>query len=144
MRKSPLLRWANLFLRVLFFVIMSGLLLISAGLGVAGIIDADQPTYWGEFTEESCVEGGRFGCRSIGTWVSDDGTIRLEGVYLDGKPDSGGTVSAQYQPAGVLNDADNNIVRASTGVALEPVLPWILAALAASFLFLYGRKWRGT
>ncbi|MCU1439048.1 MAG: hypothetical protein JWP85_45 [Rhodoglobus sp.] len=129
---------------MLFFVVMGGVALIGVGIGIAGIIDANQPTYWGTFTEESCVEGGRFGCRSVGTWVSDDGTIRLEDVYLDGKPDSDGTVDARYQPSGVDNDADDNIVHTFTGVALEPLVPWILTALAAGSIFWYGRKWRGT
>lgn len=80
------------------------------------------PVIWGTFTEHRCEEA-RYGCRSVGTWHSDDRSIRLENVYLDGQPTDNGTVRASYQPTGVANDADNNIVHTAVGHALSPFLP---------------------
>lgn len=111
---------------------------------VAGILDATEPRYWGTFTEESCTELTRHACRSVGTWVSDDGSIRLEGVYLDGVPGDDGTVSAQYQPTGIDNDADDNIVHTSFGVSIEPFAGPGLVAFAGGLSFVQWRKWRGT
>ena len=114
-------------------------------VGVAVALDADEPRHWGTFTEESCAGGGiRHRCQSIGTWLSDDGEIRLTGVALDGTPGSDGMARAQYQPTGVLNDADSNIVHSSTGAMLEPVAPWILVALGGGTAVMQLRKWRGT
>lgn len=135
---------ARLLGRVLFFVLMGVAVVMGIYIGIAGLVDASEPTYWGTFTQKSCVEGGRYGCRSVGTWVSDDGSIRLKNVYLDGKPGGDGTVNAQYQPKGVNNDADANIVHTSTGVALKPIVPWALIGMGLGFSAWYWRKWRGT
>lgn len=113
-------------------------------LGFAGILDSGEPVYWGTFTEERCVEGGRYGCRSVGTWVSDDGTFGLKNVYLDGKPNADGTTDASYQPTGIQNDADNNIVHSPTGTWLEPVVPWMLVLIGVGLSALQWWRWRGT
>lgn len=113
-------------------------------LGVAGILDSREPVYWGTFTEERCVEGGRRGCQSVGMWVSDDGTIRVVDVQLDGGVDADGTADASYQPTGIHNDADNNVVHTPMSTFLEPVVPWILVLGGAGASALYWRRWRGT
>lgn len=133
-------RWG----RVLFFVVSGGLIVAGVLLGVAGILDSREPAYWGTFTEESCVDAGRRGCRSLGTWVSDDRSIRLEEVYLDGSPNSDGSVEAQYRPTGIINGADNNIVHTETGVALAPILPWVIVAMGVGYSIRQWFKWRGT
>ncbi|WP_435743615.1 hypothetical protein [Microbacterium sp. PMB16] len=129
---------------MLFFVVMGAVAVAGLYYVVAGIIDANEPRYWGTFTEEFCEERPRRGCQSVGTWVSDDGSIRLEGVSLDGVPGDDGTVAAQYQPAGVANDADTNIVHTSFGVSVEPFVTVGLVVLAGGVAFMQWRKWRGT
>lgn len=112
--------------------------------GIAGILDSSEPVHWGTFTEERCVDGGRYGCRSVGTWVSDDGSIRLEDVYLDGRPNADGTIDASYQPTGIRNDADANIVHSPVGASLEPFVSLMLVAIGIGFSVLQWRRWRGT
>ena len=123
---------------------MGMMVVLGVFIGVTGVLDADEPTYWGTFTEERCERGNRYGCRSVGTWVSDDGSIRLENVYLDGRPASDGTTDASYQPTGLRNDADNNIVHGPFGHALEPLVPWMLVGLGVFMSTVQWRRWRRT
>lgn len=127
----------------IFYAVMAVVFVVSVGLGVAGVKDmADQqPVLWGTFTEEDCLPNIH-GCRSIGRWVSDDGTIVKEQIYLDGSPGKDGTVRASYQPAGLNNDSDNNIVhvRWTTGAGIW--MPWVLAAFSLGSVVYYNRQWR--
>lgn len=111
-------------------------------LGVADLLDADEPVFWGTFSEEDCVGGGRMGCQSVGTWVSDDGSIRKTGVALDGRPDSDGSVRATYRPTGVINDEENNIVHVGGADGLYSAMLWVAAAGAGAGLALYIADWR--
>lgn len=128
--------------RVLFFALWAVVIAAGATLGIIGVLDADEPVRWGTFTEERCEQGGRYGCRSIGTWVSDDGSIRLDDVYLDGTPTTDGTAAASYQPTGIVNDADNNIVHTRVGTSLEPFVPWMLVAFGVATAASQWREWR--
>lgn len=127
--------------RVAFLALTAVFTTLAAFLGIAQLVDAGEPVHWGTFTEERCEEGGRFGCQSIGTWVSEDGRLRLEDVYLDGRPSSDGTVAASYQPTGILNDASRNIVHAPVGAALEPLVPWMMVAFGVG-VFVSWTLWR--
>ncbi len=113
--------------RIAFYALASLLLCILAGLGVTGAIDSTQPVRWGTFTEESCESRARGGCRSLGTWVSDDGTITRREVYLDGRTEPGGIVRAGYRPAGII-DHDNDIVHTEVGIGGGVWMPWVFAA----------------
>jgi hypothetical protein len=130
--------------RVLFFVLTGSAAIVGVSIGVAGALNADETQYRGTFTEESCTERTRFGCRSVGAWVSDDGTIQLDDVYLDGVPDSSGTAEAQYHPSGIGNSDDDKIVHTSFGVAIEPFVPVGMIALAGGLSYVQWRKWRGS
>lgn len=66
----------------------------------------------------------------------------LENVYLDGHPTDNGTVRASYQPTGVSNDADNNIVHSAVGHALGPFMPWAVVALCVGGATFRWCKWR--
>jgi hypothetical protein len=111
--------------RGLFFAPMGLLIAVGLYTGAAGLIGANEPVYRGTFRETHCVEGGRQGCRSVGTWLSDDGSTRLTDVYLDGRPSTVGTVEASYQPTGIFNDVDNIIVHAVIRQDLDPFVPWL-------------------
>lgn len=128
--------------RILFLVLMGVVAAVGALLGIGNALDADEPVHWGTFTEERCEEGGRYGCQSIGRWVSDDGSIRLDDVQLDGRPSADGTVEASYQPTGIMNDADRNIVHSPLGATLEPFAPWMLVALCVGAATFQWREWR--
>ncbi len=39
---------------MLFFVVMGGVVVGGVYMGVAGLINANEPTYWGTFTEDRC------------------------------------------------------------------------------------------
>ena len=136
--------WVQRAGRIFFYGIWGVITCVAVLIGIGNIVDASEPTYWGTFTEQHCDETPRYGCRSVGTWASDDGTIRLHDVYLDGTPDADGTAEAQYQPDGAMSDADNNIVHTSLGVSTEPVLPWLLAAFGIGTMACWSMKWRGT
>ena len=128
--------------RALGIAVFAGVALVAVGLGVVGVMDSQEPTYWGTFTETDCIDARR-GCRSVGYWVSDDGSIRMSDIYLDGQPGPDGTVRARYRPTGINHDKDNNIVHTSVGVALEPVLPWVLALGCAGAGAYYAWTWWG-
>ena len=136
--------WAARAGRVVFLLIMTACLGVGVMLGVMTIIDAGEPVVWGTFTESHCEDAGRRGCRSVGTWVSDDGRIRLADVYLDGQPDADGRSRASYQPAGVHNDADLNIVHNAFGTVAEPILSWAITIWLGGVCAFYAMKWRGT
>lgn len=107
---------------------MFGLLFaICLGIGVAQAVAASEAVYWGTFTAERC-EPSRFGCSNIGTWVSDDGTLRKVGVRLDGAIEPVGSVRAVYRPTGPLNDDVNNIVHTEFWSTAGLWFPWVLAA----------------
>lgn len=135
--------WARRAGQLLFYGVMAILAAVGLYLGVAGIADSNEPVIWGTFTEHRCEET-RYGCRSVGTWRSDDRSIRLENVYLDGQPRDNGTIRASYQPTGVSNDADNNIVHTAVGHALGPIMPWALTVLCLGAAAFQWWQWRGT
>ena len=115
----------------MFFTVIGTVAAVTAFVGVAGVIDASEPTYWGTYTEEYCEPRLRGGCHSIGTWVSDDGSIRLDDVRLDGSADPDGTVRAEYGPTGLLNDAQSNIVHAEPWASGSFWVPWLGLAVVA-------------
>ncbi len=129
--------------RVIFVILMSLTFLGAVALGVATTTDAihGQPVLWGTFTEERC-EQNLHGCRSFGRWVSDDGRVVKEGIYLDGSPADDGTARAAYKPEGLFNDNDNNIVHVEWASGLGLWLPWALCAVILGVTVYYVRKWR--
>jgi hypothetical protein len=115
-------------------VVLALLLVVSVALGVIGIANLSVPVYWGTFTQDRCVDS-RYGCRNIGSWVSDDGSIRKEDIALDGALHPVTSVRACYRPTGLLNDSDNNIVHTefwSTGAAWVPWL--VVIAIAGTMI----------
>lgn len=127
--------------RVVLTAVFGILMLIMVVLGIGGIVSLGEPVHWGTFTEERC-ERARFGCRSFGTWVSDDGTIRVEEVQLDGAPEPDGTQRAAYRPTGFNNDADNAIVHAEPWATLGPWMPWIFVVVFGGVFWLQTGRWR--
>lgn len=127
--------------RVAFTALFGILIAVTVVLGIGGIVSLGEPVHWGTFTEERC-DRARFGCRSIGTWVSDDGTIRVEEVQLDGAPEPDGTQRAAYRPTGFNNDADNAIVHAEPWATLGPWMPLGLALFFGGVLTIQWWQWR--
>ncbi|NYD65501.1 hypothetical protein [Agromyces atrinae] len=114
--------------------VVACVLVVAVILGVVQILDVNQPVVWGTFRHEYCVDRPRGGCSSIGRWTSDDGAIELLSVRLDGNVDSRGLARASYQPEGVSNDADNNIVHGEFGTNVAFWAPWLLAVVIAGLL----------
>lgn len=118
------------------------LTVLSALLVLASVLDADEPAHWGTFTEKDCVDPGiRRACRSIGTWVSDDGALRKVDVFLDGRVGAEGFVRARYTPTGIINDQENNIVHAEYLGSLGLISPWLLLVICAGTLTVYVVDW---
>jgi hypothetical protein len=127
--------------RVLFYLVMGVLILIGGVLGVGGILSAGEPVIWGTFTEERC-EPARYVCRSIGTWVSDDGTIQKHGIALDGRPGPDGTVRASYRPTGFNDDDSNNIVHVEAWTLAFVWFPWAFVAILVGVVMIQTWEWR--
>ena len=125
--------------QILFYVFST---LITAAFALflfANAVDLREPRIWGTFTQEDCEPKPRGGCRPIGTWVSDDGSIVKRDVYLDGGTGPTGTTPASYQPTGIINDETNNIVHvpllAGAGVWLcvALLLGWVAYTLYKAY-----------
>lgn len=127
----------------IFYVVMAALFCVFVILGVGGAQNAveHQAVVWGTFTEENCLPDYH-GCRSIGRWTSDDGTIVKEGIYLDGSPGQDGTARASYQPSGFNNDSDNNIVHVQWASGMGLWFPWVMVALSAGAVVYAARRWK--
>ncbi|MET0885420.1 MAG: hypothetical protein ABWX92_03125 [Mycetocola sp.] len=134
--------WTNGFRAIAF--ILGGLLLAGAGtfLVAADAIDADQPEYWGTFTHEDQESRGRWGKGSVGTWVSDDRTIRLDDVSLIGHTGRGGIVEARYRPDGPIGDEASYTVHTAESLVWSASFNWFLIALGGGTLFLTIWLWR--
>lgn len=128
--------------RAVFVVVMAAVFMVCAAVGIANAKDAidGQPVIWGTYTQVECRTDLK-GCRSYGTWVSDDGTIVKTGIQLDGSPGSDGTVRASYKPAGLMNDEDNNIVHEEAWSTAGLWMPWLLCLLIVGMTVFYVRSW---
>ena len=111
-------------------------------LGIGWATSASAPTYWGTFTEHSCTKTARQGCESVGTWVSDDGSITRTKIAFDGSPDADGTARASYTPTGFNNDRELNIVHSGFGFSAKYWFPWVFAAGIAAGVTIQWRTWR--
>lgn len=115
--------WWRRFGQIAFYVVGGILAMAFAALLVASLIDSAQPRIWGTFTQTGCEERFRGGCRPFGTWVSDDETIVLHDVYLDGWTDESGTARAGYQPTALVG---SDIVRVPF---LSGFGPWLIGGI---------------
>lgn len=129
--------------RIMFVGVMSAVALGFVVIGVAEVSDQDEPRYWGNYTEGGC-EAPEFGwgpCRSTGRWVSDDGSIVKDPIYLDGDVAEGGTVRASFRPNGWINDEENNIVNTPQWSNAGAWFPWLAAAGAGAIAVWYSLRW---
>lgn len=108
----------------------------------AHYIDANEPEYWGTFTHEYYESHGKSGQRSVGTWVSDDGNIRLEDVSLAGRVEREGTVTARYKPTGLMGDALFHTVRTESDITQWPFFTWFLLLMGYGGIFPHLWVWR--
>jgi hypothetical protein len=111
-------RWRRLG-QIAFYVVGGILAVVLAALLTANIIDLGQPRIWGTFTQTGCEERPRYGCRPFGTWVSDDGSLHEQRVYLNGWTDDRGQTRASFQPTALIGDDVVNVP------VLTGVWPWI-------------------
>lgn len=130
--------------QVVLYLAMGLLFAFSVALGLASAKDArdHQPIMWGTFYEESCKPTARGGCTPVGRWISDDTRIVKEGIQLDGFPGPDGTVRASYQPLGLMNDDDLNIVHTGQWTGAGLWMPWVLAAFCVGITIRYARRSR--
>ena len=127
--------------RGLYVVIMGLLFCLSAALGGADFVDRNEPIYWGTYTHVRCDPVAR-GCGSIGNWVSDDQSIHVEDIELDGSPGRDGVVRASFQPTGITNDVRNNIVHTQFGTTIGPWAPWVFCVFIAGHVVYRVVGWR--
>lgn len=126
--------------QVIFMAILTGALIVCGVLGVGGAVSAGEDVVWGTFSETDCTPA-RYGCRSVGTWISDDGSIRKTAIHLDGRPGPDGTARAAYRPHGFNNDDENNIVHVEMLAYAWVWAPWILMVVFAGIGLFYYVKW---
>jgi len=85
------------------FYVVGGLLTIAlVAILIASVIDVGKPLIWGTFTQTDCTPQLRGACRPVGIWVSDDRTIVLHDVDLNGWTDDTGIAPAAYRPTALL------------------------------------------
>ncbi|MEV8271903.1 hypothetical protein [Microbacterium sp. NPDC077184] len=120
---------------------MALVLAVSLTLSVGGAMSANEEVIWGTFYERYCEPKPRGGCRSVGTWISDDGSIRKTGIHLDGWPGDGGTVRAGYRPTGFNNDDQNNVVHVESLAHGWIWFPWIMTVYVIGVIVYYLAKW---
>ena len=120
-------RWRR-FGQIVFYVVTGVLAVALAALLIASLIDLGRPRIWGTFTQVGCEERRRAGCRPFGTWISDDGTIVEQHVYLNGWTDSTGRTRAAFRPGALLgeNVVDVPVLTGAMPVLLIVVLVWLL------------------
>jgi hypothetical protein len=128
--------------RVVFCVVMGTCFAVALVLGIGWATSASAPTYWGTFTEHSCTTPSRLGCQSVGTWVSDDGSITRTNIAFDGSLHADGVARASYRPTGFNNDRDLNIVHSEFGSSAKYWFPWVFAAGVAAGVTVQWRTWR--
>lgn len=115
--------WVRRFGQIAFYVFGGIMTIAFAALLLVSVIDAGQPRIWGTFTQTGCEETGLRGCRPYGTWVSDDRTIVLHDVDLDGWTDDFGMARASYQPTALLG---HDMVHVPF---LSGIGPWLLGGI---------------
>lgn len=129
--------------RVMAVAAMSLIALAFVAAGVMDMVDRDQPIHWGTYTEIDC-EAPEFGwgdCRSVGNWVSDDGSIMKDRIYLDGEVRPGGTVRASFRPSGWINDSENNVVHTLQWTYAGGWISWAGAALTGTLAAWWAFRW---
>lgn len=113
----------------------------SAVLCVSEIVTAHDKTYRGTFTLDHS-EPGRGADTEYGRFVSDDQSIRLSSVRLEGSSGTTGRVEVTYEPSGVLGDALTGTVYTSTSRDLAAVLPWMMLMGSTILNFSALTMWR--
>ncbi|HEY4269236.1 MAG TPA: hypothetical protein VGM94_13695 [Galbitalea sp.] len=127
---------------IAYCVFFGLLFIVSLLLGISSAFSATQRSYSGTFTQHSCESGYRGRCESVGTWVSDNGSMVKKNVQLDGDVNSDGTAPATYTPKDFNNDAENNIVHTSTWAPARFWLPWALVLLFGGLILVRARAMR--
>lgn len=124
-------------LGIAFFVVIA---VVFALLWTNWVVDSAEPARPGIFVEESCTPA-RYGCTSIGTWTSDDGSLRLDEVEFDGVVEPDGTAQAWYRPE--ERDPRDAIVHSEFSMSLAPMV--FPACVIGSFYAAYhfGDSWWG-
>ncbi|KPG82336.1 hypothetical protein AEQ27_09460 [Frigoribacterium sp. RIT-PI-h] len=78
----------------------------------------------GTYTEESCEFIGRLGCKSVGTWISDDKKLTYSGVVLSGA----------VGPDGISYAIPNSVLGGTDTVYGSTVSPLLGVVVAIVFL----------
>ncbi|WP_460003819.1 hypothetical protein [Microbacterium xylanilyticum] len=102
--------------------------LLCAAWGIGEAVDASRPVQWGTFTQLSC-ESTKSGCRPIGSWTSDDGSRKLDGVVLAGSTGPVEMARAGYRDGATAMAGDRIVVRTDAGFSDAAWLPWAVCAV---------------
>lgn len=124
-------------------VVLAALVALTISVAVSDIVTAREPSHPGTFTLTYIDRAGRGPDTVYGYWVSDDGSIRLPEVILDGAVDSSGEAATLYRPTDLLNAVGVPTVRTESRAENRSVLPWIGCAAIAVVSFIAFRVVRG-
>ena len=120
--------------RALFYIVMTGLIVIAVFVLFASLADASKALVWGTYSETSREYHLRGGWHSTGDWQSDDGSMTLTDVTLSGDVRENGTVRAAYRPGATLgSDVVYTEVWSGAGV-------WVSLLMLAVLLFTLARQ----
>ncbi|NYF10142.1 hypothetical protein HDC94_001298 [Leifsonia sp. AK011] len=118
--------WLLRGVRISGIVVFAIFSLGSVVLGVVALVDSSRPVIWGTFSGESCIPTAR-GCNNIGSWVSDDGEVRLDDVRLDGSRTPVDSVRAAYRVGATFGG--DTIVHTAEWIGGAPWALWLLAVV---------------
>ncbi len=129
-------RAKNKFHIVVTLVVLAALVVLTISVAVSDVLTAREPSHPGTFTLTYVDRAGREPDTVYGYWVSDDGSVRLPEVILDGAVNASGEAATLYRPTDLLNSVGVPTVRTESRAENRSVLPWIgCAAIAvASFI----------
>lgn len=130
-------------IRVAAYGFWASCFVISAVFGVVSVMDQDEPVVWGTFTTVGeCENSLRGGPHCTGDWVSDDGTIIMLSVDLDGYPEyDDGTARAGYRPTAILHDEEVRVVHTATWINSGWWVSGMLCIMSAGFAVGTARSW---
>lgn len=105
-------------------------------------VASGEPVVWGTFRETECIWRGRGGCRSHGTWTSDDSSIVWDGVQLSGTPGEDRTVRAGVRLQGLRGGEEAGLVYTERWIDAGPWAAWSSVAFFAIVLAVFLRNGR--
>lgn len=123
--------------------VLAALVILTISVAISDVVTAREPSHSGTFTLTYIDRAGRGPDITYGYWASDDGSIRLPEVILDGAVNASGKAATLYRPTDLLNSVGVPTVRTESRAENRSVLPWVGCAAIAVVSFIAFRLVRG-